>query len=202
MEGFIAKLGWKKLAIIIASLSIIVLIFSLYSLVTTTNSPKKTKSTSRENSDNWTTSSGEKLKGKFSVEKSGVYSNPYYELAYPDYYQVEEVPQGDALSVTKFADKASSASIVITAVDKSKKSIEEMESPYTVLGSYDPESYPLGDFVVDEYYKTDPQTGKLLEKVFFIEKEGKIIKVDFTYTGSAPNYKLERDFLRIVSSIK
>lgn len=202
MEVLLEKLGWKKMAVIIVGICIIALIVLILSFTKNEKNVFDNKKTDVKIEKEWKTTTGEKLKGSFSTPAQASIKNSYYELVYPTYYKKEEIEDKNYLSRVRLLYKESNASIDLSVVDESKKPIEEFEGPYIADKSYEPESYPLGEFIVDEFYKVDPQSGQLIEKVIFVKKNGKIIKADFSYKKDSPDYRIERDFVRLVSSIR
>lgn len=197
MEQLLEKLGWKKLAIIIVGVSLVFLIFVMSSIFYTNQGPASKNESAKNKEKNAGNS-----KGSFSVPSSGNFTNQYYSIDYPSYFIVEKGNKKEGtLSYTSFKDKSSNAKIDVTVIDSKVQPIEIAEKPF-INSSYEPESYPVGNMNVDEFFKIDEGGERVVQKVIFVQKNGKIIQADFTYSGESPDYELERDFVKMISSIE
>lgn len=195
MEQIIEKLGWKKMALIIAGVSLLFFLLMIFEII------QKNKEMGGDGNVKTEPVTKSDTPGSFSVPEAQKLKDNYYSIEYPAYYNITREPQNGALEYTVLKDRVSNAQIKITVYDASANALEKVELPYINAG-YEPESYPINGHNVDEFVKIDEGNGRLFQKTDFIKKDGKIIKLDFTYSGSEPDFEAERDFIRMLSSLK
>lgn len=196
MEAILEKLGWKKLAAIIVALGFTVLIFAFLSIINIDkNQTSISKNTSQNRTDNSST-------GGVNFPPTYSYKTAHYNLSYPEYFNVttEQNPPTGIESYTTFSDKAGNGKIEVTAIKDQGNTMQKIEEPFSTP-DYERETYPIAGKTVDEFVLLTGENEAYHRRLIFVKNKQNIIKVELTYTSSETDYDIERDFLRIVTSI-
>jgi hypothetical protein len=205
MEGIIDKLGWKKAAIILVGLSILGILFALFSF---SNSEKQIQNLGVKNSpgNQGETRSSTDGGSKNNLPGSAVtpaqnlktYTTSYFQISYPEHYNgVPYTVSKGVLSNVKLVDPASSRTIEIVVFDSSTGMVQ-LARPFEAF-KYVKSSIGLNALTGTMYKGSVSGTG-LRELVVLVPKNNTTIRVMATYQGKE-DVNFEKEFGSIVNSL-
>ncbi len=200
MEEMIEKIGWKKFAIIVVVLCFVLLSFALLSFMNIdrkqTEVLKKKIETNKQQTNNSNKSEG------FKNTEFQPYITSDYQLKYPGDMTVQKAqPAIGAKSSVQFVNQNNNSSIFIEVFAKPKNSYEDLIRPY-LLNNYEPEAQPLSFENSVEFIPKKIEDPLIHKKIDFVEKKDVIIKITLTYSKNGLDTELERNFVKMMLSLK
>lgn len=200
MEELIEKFGWKKVVT-----SIVVFCFLLLGFVVLSFMNMDRKQTAEINKNI------EKIKQQEIENNSstvGFVDTPFkpfatsdYQLSYPKNLSVKTVaPIGGATSNVIFTDTNLNTNIQIEVFPKPQYSYEDAIKSYVL--HFEVEKLPLQFDDNAEFFMDDPNTPMQHKTLIFINKQDKYFKISFEYSGSVLDADTERNFGKMLTSMK
>lgn len=206
MEDIIDKLGWKKAAAILVGLSILGILFAVFSFSNTEKSIQnvgvKTGNNSTTNSGESTSNTKNNLPGTTSqsvpAENLKTYTTDFFQISYPSHYKgiPYSVSKG-ILSNVKLEDTVVSRKIEIVVFDSSR-SLSSLQQPFEAL-KYTKSTVSANSLTGTMYKGYLPKV-QTHEMAVLMSKGNSTIRVMTTYSG-AVDTSFENEFNSIVQSL-
>lgn len=182
MEQIIEKLGWKKSAAILITISVVALILLFSSLPGINHLPTSTNG-QNQSSTSFGGSSGQAgprtspgINNNNTANLFKTYVAPYFQVSYPQNFSPTVYGKQEGLLYgVLLKDSTSSTQIEITAYDKSKNSLPALTRIPLAMG-FAKNSIAVGKFQ-GESYAGGVKGTNLFEQIVFLEKPEAIIKL-------------------------
>lgn len=204
MESIIDKLGWKKSALILVGLSILGILFSVFSFSNTEkqiqNVGVKTGVNQQGESKAPSTGSNNNLPGGKTAPDRNLktYTTPYFQISYPDKYNsVLYTNSKGVLSYIKLEGSSLSHDIEVIVFDSSM-SLEQLSRPFEAM-KFAKSTITAGS-LTGTLYKGTIAGANGREIVALFPKNNTTIRVMTTYQG-AVDEDFESEFSSIVGSL-
>lgn len=204
MEGIIDKLGWKKAAAILVGLSILGILFSVFSFSNTEKQIQNVgvKTGVKEQGESKMSSTGTNNNLPENGSNSGrnlkTYTTQYFQISYPDKYNgVPYTNSKGVLSYIKLEDASVSRTIEVIVFDSSTSAVQ-LSRPFEAM-KFAKGTVTAGS-LSGTLYKGTIAGANAREIVALFPKNNTTIRVMTTYQG-AVDQNFENEFNSIVGSL-